>query len=87
MNPRWTVKKSDGELLAHFACDSPLEVARKIVPGRYDAFRLHVSPSYRELFDRAVKQILDREDWQIVRMRGAGRARRAEALRLVAERM
>lgn len=66
MNASWTVRDRNGELLAHFACASPLEVARKVVPGRYDAFRLHVSSSYRELFDRALQQVLRREDWQIV---------------------
>jgi hypothetical protein len=38
-----------------------------VVPARYDAFRLHVSPSYREQFDRAVNQILQRKGWHIVR--------------------
>ena len=69
MTACWTVRDRNGELLPQFACPSPLEVARKVVPGRYDAFRLHVSSSYRELFDRAVKQILEREDWRIVRMK------------------
>jgi hypothetical protein len=67
MNASWTVRDRTGKLLAHYACASPLEVARKVVPGHYDAFRLHVSSSYRELFDRALQQVLDREDWQIVR--------------------
>jgi predicted nuclease of restriction endonuclease-like RecB superfamily len=68
MTDCWTVRDRNGELLPQFACPSPLEVARKVVPGRYDAFRLHVSSSYRQLFDRAVKQTLEREDWQIVRI-------------------
>ena len=67
MTTCWTIRDRNGELLPHFACTSALEVARKVVPGRYDAFRLHVSSSYRQLFDRAVKQILAREGWQIVR--------------------
>jgi hypothetical protein len=40
-----------------------------LVPTRYDAFRLRVSPSYRELFNRAVSRILDQRHWQIVRVR------------------
>jgi hypothetical protein len=39
-----------------------------VVPAHYDAFRLQVSSSYRELFERAVTQVLEREGWQIVRI-------------------
>jgi hypothetical protein len=46
-----------------------LEVGCKIVPNRYDTFRLHVSASYRELFDRALGQVLERERWEIVRVK------------------
>jgi hypothetical protein len=46
-----------------------LEVGRKVVPSRYDAFRLQVSSSYRELFDRALAQVLQRENWEIVRVK------------------
>lgn len=67
MTTCWTIRDRNGELLPHFACASALEVARKVAPGRYDAFRLHVSSSYRQLFDRAVERILAREGWQIVR--------------------
>ena len=63
----WTVKDSNGQLLADFAAGSRLDVGRKLVPGHYDAFRLHVSSSYRELFDRALGQILRRKGWEIVR--------------------
>jgi hypothetical protein len=41
-------------------------VGRKVVPTHYDAFRLRVSHSYRELFDRTLKQILERKGWEIV---------------------
>ena len=34
--------------------------------NRYDAFRLQVSSSYREIFDRELRNVLEREDWQIV---------------------
>jgi hypothetical protein len=70
VNAAWTVKDSSGQLLADFVCSSPIEVGRKVVvPTHYDAFRLEVSPSYRELFDRAVAQVLQRQGWQIVRMK------------------
>ena len=65
----WTVRDSNGQLLADFAAASRLDVGRKLVPAHYDAFRLHVSSSYRELFDRALGQILERKGWEIVRVR------------------
>jgi hypothetical protein len=73
MAAAWTVRNGNGELLADFVDASPLEVGRRIVPARYDAFRLHVAPSYRALFDRAVAQVLEREGWQIVRVKGSAR--------------
>jgi hypothetical protein len=71
MTRTWTVRDGNGRLLSEFACDSQLELGRKIVPGYYDPFRLRVSPSYREQFDRAVNKILQRKGWQIVRIRGS----------------
>lgn len=68
MKANWTVRDRNGVFLPQFACASALDVARKVVPGHYDAFRLHVSSSYREVFERALRQILEREGWQIVRM-------------------
>ena len=62
----WTVRDSKGELLPRFIAGSPREVARQIVTTRYDAFRLEVSASYREQFDRDLKTVLARHDWQIV---------------------
>ena len=62
-------------MLPRFIAGSPREVARKILPARYDAFRLEVSPSYRELFDRDLKNVL-REDWQIVPLKRRTRTRR-----------
>ena len=70
MSAVWTVKDSNGQLLLQFVSSSPLEVGRKVVPGRYDAFRLHVPWSYRELFERTLHQVLEREAWQIVRVKG-----------------
>ena len=46
-----------------------MEVGRRIVPAHFDAFRLHVAPSYRETFDRAVQKVLAQQGWQIVKMR------------------
>jgi hypothetical protein len=67
MPATWTVKDSSGQLRPDFIGASRLEVGRRIVPAHFDAFRLQVSTSYRELFDRAVSQVLAREGWQIVR--------------------
>ncbi len=66
----WTVRDRDGRLIADLTASSPVEVGRRIVPTRYDAFRLAVSSSYRAMFDRAVAQVLEREGWQIVRVKG-----------------
>jgi hypothetical protein len=68
MTAAWTVQDNSGRLLGQFACGSPQEVGRKIMSGRYDAFRLEVSTSYRELFQRAVAKALKRQGWRIVRV-------------------
>jgi hypothetical protein len=73
MAATWTVRDGNGELHAEFVGSSPLEVGRRIVPTRYDAFRLQVAPSYRAMFDRAVAQVLEREGWQIVRVKAPTR--------------
>ena len=79
MTVAWTVKDRKGELLSRFIAGSPREVARKIVRARhYDAFRLEVSASYRELFDRDLKTVLEREDWQIVPPQAAHPRRTAQ---------
>ena len=49
MSAIWAVRDSNGDLLESLTGNSPLEVGRKVVPSRYDAFRLHVSSSYREI--------------------------------------
>jgi hypothetical protein len=69
MTAIWTVKDSTGHLRPDIAGATRIEVGRRIVPGHYDPFRLEVSPSYRQMFDRAVSQVLAREGWQIVRAR------------------
>lgn len=78
----WTVEDSKGELLPRFSAGSPRDVARKIVQPSYDPFRLEVSPSYRELFDRDLKAVLAREDWRIVPLRRRNRKRRRNASQL-----
>ena len=85
MAAAWTVRDGNGELLAQFVGASPLEVGRRIVPARYDAFRLQVSPSYRAMFDRAVAQVLERQGWQIVRVKTPTRAKPAHAEALCAQ--
>jgi hypothetical protein len=82
MSAAWIVRDSNGRLLADFLGSSRLEVGRKLVGQRWDAFRLHVSPSYRGLFDRALSQILERQGWEIVRLPAQGG--RAVATSLVA---
>jgi hypothetical protein len=79
MAAAWTVRDGNGQLLADFIGASPLDVGRRIVPTRYDAFRLQVSSSYRETFDRAVTQVLQRQGWQIVRVKATARATQAQA--------
>jgi hypothetical protein len=84
MTIAWTVMDSNGDLLPRFIAGSPREVGRKIVRSQYDAFRLEVSPSYRERFDRDLQKVLAREDWRIVpiKRRVRGRRRSAEQLQL-----
>jgi hypothetical protein len=72
----WTVIDKNGEPLPRFIAGSPREVGRKVVSNHYDAFRLEVSPSYRELFDRDLNSALAREDWRIVRIKRRTRTRR-----------
>ncbi len=72
MAAAWTVKDSNGQLIDRFVAPSRIEVGRKVVSARYDAFRLQVSASYRELFERALAGVLERERWQIVRVKSPG---------------
>jgi hypothetical protein len=69
MKADWTVRNHNGELLADFVAGSRLEVGRKLVPQRVDPFRLQVSSSYREMFERTLSQVLQRNGWEIVRVR------------------
>lgn len=65
----WTVKDGEGHVLPHFTAASRLDVERKLVPNRYDGFRLHVSSSYREMFARDLAKVLAHKDWRVVRTR------------------
>jgi hypothetical protein len=69
MAAMWAVKNHTGEVLQGLSAASRLEVGLKVVPTPYDAFRLRVSSSYREQFDRAVSRTLDKKHWRIVRVR------------------
>jgi len=72
----WTIEDSNGHLLSHFECASRIGVGLKVVPARFDAFRLQVSSSYREVFDRALRQVLEREGWSIVQVKANARLQR-----------
>ncbi len=81
MAAAWTVKDSKGQVLPHFRAPTRMEVARKVVRTRYDAFRLQVSSSYRQMFDRDLDNTLKREQWEIVPLRSR-RARKPSELKL-----
>jgi hypothetical protein len=68
MKADWTVRDDKGQLLEDFAASSRLDVGRKLVPQRVDPFRLQFSSSYREMFERTLSQILQRNRWEIVRI-------------------
>ena len=63
----WTVKDREGQVLPCFTAASRLDVERKLVPTHYDAFRLHVSSSYREIFARDLAKVLAQKHWRVVR--------------------
>jgi len=69
MSAAWIVKDANGEPLAQFSGSSRRDVGRKLVGQRWDAFRLEVSASYRELFDQALARLLEHKGWEIVRVR------------------
>jgi hypothetical protein len=74
----WTVKDCTGHVVPNFTGNSRLDVGRRLVPTHYDPFRLHVSHSYRELFDRELKKVLSEKCWQIVRQRANRRSTKAQ---------
>jgi len=75
----WTVRDNSGQLLPRFIAGSRFEVGRKLLGNRYDAFRLQVSSSYGEIFDRELRNVLEREDWQIVPLASQRRTRGASS--------
>jgi len=74
MAPMWVVKDGGGQILSNFESQSRLELARKLMGERYDVFRFLVSSSYRELFERTLTKVLERENWRIVGVRVRQRA-------------
>jgi hypothetical protein len=69
MSQAWTVKDGEGRVLPCFTAASRRDVERKLVLNRYDAFRLHVSSSYREMFARDLAKVFARNQWRVVRTR------------------
>jgi hypothetical protein len=65
----WAVKDHNGQILPDFLGSSRIQVGCKVLPTHYDVFRLHVSTSYRELFDRALELALEENRWQIIRIK------------------
>ena len=65
----WAVKDHNGQFLPDLRGSSRIEVGCRVLPARYDVFRLHVSASYRELFDRALQQVLEENRWQMVEIK------------------
>ena len=64
----WTVKDGEGHVLPSFTAATRLDVERKLVPNHYDAFRLQVSSSYREMFARDLTKVLAHKGWRVVRV-------------------
>jgi hypothetical protein len=73
----WTVKDREGHMLPSFMAPSRLDVERKVVPTHYDAFRLLVSSSYREMFARNLASVLAQKHWRVVRCRNKASKRPA----------
>jgi hypothetical protein len=65
----WTITDSAGRVVPNLTGASRLDVERKVLPTYYDPFRLHVSRSYRQIFDREVAKVLSRKSWRIARVR------------------
>lgn len=55
------IKDRSGRILSDFLGPSRIEVGCKVLPVRYDPFRVHVCASYRQLFERALMQLLERK--------------------------
>lgn len=77
MSAVWALIDSSGHSVPGLVGTSRIELGRTLLPGRYDPFRLHVSASYREMFERDLTRFLAQNGWQIARVK---RRRRAPAL-------
>ena len=69
MAAAWAIMDKEGHMLPGLVGSSRMAVGRKVLPGRYDEFRLHVSAGYREMFGRDLARLLERNDWQLVRVK------------------
>src|SRR5262245_34180240 len=65
----WTVKDCAGHVVPDFTGPSRFDVGRRLVSTPYDAFRLQVSHSYLQMFDRELAKVLSDKCWQIIRIR------------------
>ena len=65
----WAVKDHNDQILRDLLGSSRIEVGCKVLRARYDVFRLHVSGSYRKLFDRALQQVLEQNRCQIIEIK------------------
>jgi hypothetical protein len=65
----WAVKDHNGQILPDLRGSSRFEVGCRVLPARYDVFRLHVSASYRELFERALQHVLEQNRWRIIEIK------------------
>lgn len=73
MSAAWVIENSEGQVLPGLTGASRIELGRKVLPGRYDPFRLHVSASYREIFERDLGKLLALKGWRMVRMKSRRR--------------
>lgn len=67
-------------MVPNFTGTSRLDLGRKLVSTHYDAFRLLVSHSYREVFDRELGKVLSDKCWRIIRKRTNTRRTKAHQL-------
>jgi hypothetical protein len=65
----WAVQDHNGQILPDSLGSSRIHRGCKLLPARYDEFRLNVSASYRELFERALQQVLEQNRWQITQLK------------------
>lgn len=64
----WAIKDNNGRILSDWRGASRIEVGCRVLPVRYDPFRVHVAASYREHFERDLNQLLKSKGWRIVRI-------------------